>query len=51
MRPPRVATWLLDRLGPPSGPLHGDLREEWAKGRGRVWYWRPGADWGLSPVV
>ena len=40
MSRPRVATWLMARLGPPESPLVGDLDEEWAAGRGRVWFWR-----------
>ena len=40
MRPPRVATWLLTRFVRHVDPLVGDLREEWAAGRGRIWYWR-----------
>ena len=40
-QPPRIATWLLERLGPRNGSaLLGDLREEWHRGRWRVWYWR-----------
>jgi hypothetical protein len=39
---PRAATWLLERLGT-SGrfePLIGDLTEQFAQGRSRLWYWR-----------
>jgi hypothetical protein len=40
--PPRVATWLLARLGSRyySESLAGDLIEEYQQGRGRIWYWR-----------
>jgi hypothetical protein len=41
-RPPRLATWLLKRLG--SGPkresLIGDLIEQYQRGRSGLWYWR-----------
>ncbi len=40
MKPPRVATWLLERLGPTNGPLAGDLVEEHRRGRSAAWYWR-----------
>lgn len=40
--PPKIATWLLEHFG--SGrhneSLTGDLVEEYARGRGRLWYWR-----------
>ena len=40
--PPRLATWLLEELG--SGArleeLIGDLTEQFAAGRSRLWYWR-----------
>ena len=41
-QPPRIETWLLERLGPRNGSaLLGDLREEWHRGRWRVWHhWR-----------
>lgn len=42
MNPPVVATWLLKQLG--SGPnndaLLGDLIEQYAERRSRIWYWR-----------
>jgi hypothetical protein len=40
--PPRSATWLLERFGADSGlePLIGDLAEQFAQGRSRVWYCR-----------
>jgi hypothetical protein len=40
--PPRSATWLLERLDADSrlDPLIGDLLEEFAAGRSRLWYWR-----------
>ena len=40
MKPPRVATWLLERLRPTNGPLAGDLVEEHRRGRSAAWYWR-----------
>src|SRR5262245_60990147 len=40
-RPPRIATWLLQRLG--SGPdreaLAGDLIEQYQRGRSAAWYY------------
>jgi regulator of extracellular matrix RemA (YlzA/DUF370 family) len=43
--PPRPATWLLVRLGNSSriDPLIGDLAEQFAEGRSRLWYWRQAA--------
>jgi hypothetical protein len=40
--PPRVATWLLQHLGPRyhRESLAGDLFEEYQQGRSRAWYWR-----------
>jgi hypothetical protein len=40
--PPQVATWLLRRLavGWHSESLEGDLIEQYAQGRSRLWYWR-----------
>jgi len=40
--PPRIATWLLERLGPDyrNESLAGDLFEEYQQGRSRAWYWR-----------
>ena len=40
--PPRVATWLLRRFaaGWHSESLEGDLIEQYAQGRSRLWYWR-----------
>lgn len=39
---PPLATWLLERLltGTHCEPLIGDLAEEYAGGRPRLWYWR-----------
>jgi hypothetical protein len=41
-KPPRVASWLLDRLasGPNRESLSGDLVEQWQHGRSATWYWR-----------
>jgi hypothetical protein len=39
-QPPRLASFLLQRLGPHNEPLVGDLLEERANGRSRTWYWR-----------
>jgi hypothetical protein len=41
-QPPRLATWLLDRLGYTrhNAALAGDLLEEFAAGRTAAWYWR-----------
>jgi len=40
--PPRLATWLLEKLGSPycAESLAGDLLEQWRAGRGNAWYWR-----------
>ena len=40
--PPRVATWLLERLasGPKRESLIGDLAEQYRRGRSSAWYWR-----------
>jgi len=40
--PPRLATWLLEGLGSGArmGELIGDLTEQFATGRSRLWYWR-----------
>jgi hypothetical protein len=40
--PPKLATWLLERLssGYHRESLEGDLFEEYARGRTRFWYWR-----------
>lgn len=42
MNPPKLATWLLDRLGfaTQNPALVGDLLEEFRGGRSRGWYWR-----------
>lgn len=41
-RPPRLPTWLLERLGTGehASSLIGDLAEQYAVGRSRGWYWR-----------
>jgi preprotein translocase subunit SecY len=39
MKPPRLATWLLDQLGP-SEALAGDLIEEYARRGSAFWFWR-----------
>jgi hypothetical protein len=41
-KPPRLASWLLNRLGFPESnpPLAGDMLEEFQSGRSRAWYWR-----------
>jgi hypothetical protein len=38
--PPRLASLLLARLAPDNEALHGDLEEEFARGRTSAWYWR-----------
>jgi hypothetical protein len=40
--PPRLATWVLDRLGMRyrSESLAGDLFEEYQQGRSPAWYWK-----------
>jgi hypothetical protein len=42
MRPPSLATWMLDHLvpGPRNEALAGDLLEEFSAGRPANWYWR-----------
>lgn len=41
-KPPRLATWLLSRIGlsRQNPPLAGDLLEEFGSGRSAAWYWR-----------
>jgi hypothetical protein len=41
-QPPRVATWLAQRLvsGPRRESLLGDLIEQHQQGRSDIWYWR-----------
>lgn len=39
-RPPVLAQTLLEWVDPANDALHGDLLEEFAAGRSRVWYWR-----------
>jgi hypothetical protein len=39
-RPPAYATGLLMRLGPHDESFIGDLVEEYASGRSRLWFWR-----------
>ncbi len=43
--PGRAATWLLERLGSAVrfDPLIGDLVEQFAAGRSRLWFWRHAA--------
>lgn len=38
--PPRVASWLLDRILPVGDPLTGDLVEEFGRRGSRLWFWR-----------
>jgi len=39
--PPRLASWLLDKLGYlRQNGLGGDLLEEFHSGRSRAWFWR-----------
>jgi hypothetical protein len=40
--PPKLAAWLLDKLGylRHSPALFGDLLEEYHSGRSKAWYWR-----------
>lgn len=38
--PPRLATWLLNRLSGYNQALVGDMIEEYRRGRSRLWYWR-----------
>lgn len=39
-RPPRLASFLLQRLAPGNEALQGDLEEEFSCGRSSAWYWR-----------
>ncbi|PYR98127.1 MAG: hypothetical protein DMG16_21955 [Acidobacteria bacterium] len=41
-QPPAVATWLLRQFGcsPRNEAILGDLMEQFAHGRSRLWYWR-----------
>lgn len=40
--PPKLATWVLTHLdlGTHGDSLAGDLLEQYAQGRSRLWYWR-----------
>lgn len=38
-RPPVLAQTLLEWVDPANDALHGDLLEEFATGRSRLWYW------------
>jgi hypothetical protein len=38
--PPRIATWLLNRLSGCDEALIGDMIEEYRRGHSRLWYWR-----------
>ena len=38
-RPPALAQTLLEWVDPANDALHGDLLEEFASGRSRLWYW------------
>lgn len=42
LRPPRLATWLLEQFSPvlQNAPLAGDLLEAFKQGRTAGWYWR-----------
>ena len=42
LKPPAMATWLLDRLAPVEKreSLIGDLIEQHQRGRSSAWYWR-----------
>jgi hypothetical protein len=42
LRPPRLATWLLEQFSPvlENAPLAGDLIEAFKQGRSASWYWR-----------
>jgi hypothetical protein len=39
-RSPRLASLLLEKLAPGNEALHGDLEEEFSRGRSAAWYWR-----------
>ncbi len=39
-RPPVLAQTLLEWVDPANAALHGDLLEEFAAGRSRLWYWQ-----------
>ena len=39
-RPPRLASVLLEQFAPGNEALHGDLDEEFSRGRSSAWYWR-----------
>ena len=38
--PPRIATFVLNRLGPQNDVLVGDLAEEYSRRQSKWWYWR-----------
>jgi len=39
-RPPRAATWLLEKFARKNDALTGDLTEEYLRGRSSGWYWK-----------
>src|SRR5687767_1056569 len=39
-QPPKLATFLMERLAGCGPVLLGDLQEEYRAGRSRWWYWR-----------
>jgi hypothetical protein len=39
-QPPRLGSFLLERLAPQNEALTGDLAEEYRAGRSTIWYWR-----------
>jgi hypothetical protein len=38
--PPRLAAWIVERLGTIDEALVGDINEAYATGRSRAWYWQ-----------
>lgn len=38
-QPPRMATYILEHLGPQNDAVPGDLVEEYRAGRSAFWYW------------